>query len=86
MTPVALGRSDEATEDKGVVQFVGIPGFGPGLRPNNGDRLRIQAPEFSRLLRVDPAAIAYGVGSPLLQGGVVQEGVGACRQQGLGQR
>ncbi len=71
-------------EHQGVVEFVGTPHLGPGVASDGFDGIGVQASQVARDRGVEPAAVPDGVGPPLLEGRVVQEGIGPGVEDLLG--
>ena len=70
---LVLGENAEGQES--VVELMDVPNEGPGVAGRGVDGLAVEGAEVSRVLR-QGAAQGHGTGAALLQGCVVQEGVG----------
>ena len=68
------------------MQFILVPRVRPGFRAHPLDRLRIEAAQVRGLLHRQVAAGLNRQRAPLLGRRIVQEGVGLCAQDLLGQR
>ena len=82
----ALGLGEEAQQHEGVVQLVGVFHLGPGLAAHPLQGRPVQRAHVGGGLGIEPAAADYGLGAPLLQGRIVQEGIGPGVENLLGQR
>src|SRR5688572_11134271 len=62
------------------MQFVSILWLRPGLRTNPRNGCGVELAEIGSFLRIQPAPAVNGLGSPLLQRGVVEESVWSSRE------
>ena len=84
ITLAPLFFRDIPREHQGVVEFVGTAHFGPGVAPYGIDGLGVQTSQVAGDRGVEPAAVPDGIGPPLLEGRVVQEGIGPGVEDLLG--
>jgi hypothetical protein len=72
----AASSADAAEAAQRFVHLVGIARVRPGLGAHRGDRLGVEGAEVVGAFRVAPAPALHGLGPPLFQRCVVEEGVG----------
>ena len=80
-----LGRGHESQGQQGVVEFLWVADRWPGFGLDPLDGFPVEDAEIVDFARVEPGAVADGVGAALLEGGVVEEGVGPRVDDFLGE-
>ena len=73
------------SHSQGIVKLIGIGGLGPGLAAQPVDGLGIEAAEIGGLLRRQPAPAHHRLGPALLDGRIVEIGIGPRRHDLQGQ-
>ena len=80
-----LGRGHKSQGQQGVVEFLWVADRWPGFGLDPFDGFPVQDAEIVDFARVEPGAVADGVGAALLEWGVVEEGVGPRVDDFLGE-
>ena len=79
-----VGVGEDGEREEGVVHFVGVADRGPRPRRFLGDGVGAEGAEVAGVVG-EGAAERYGAGAALLEGGVVEEGVGHRVEQLVGE-